>query len=109
MFLSYVGEIRLIPDSWPEVGSQVDRLFEGDPFPFSSFNGLVDMDKEEELGEDGASNLIPEGDGYPIVMTDPRPESDAFREIVLSLQSLPVDMRRSLLLVNADALGPPFL
>lgn len=83
-------------------GAQIDRLFEGDRFPTQSFGDLVAIESENPIGNTGIMQLTPTPNDYLIVLTDPRPESDALRETIRSLQTLPVDIRMRTIVVNTD-------
>ena len=87
----------------------VDRLFERDPAPTECFEDLVSVQTGAAIGVPGKQQLVPwlrnkgNPSDYLIIVSDPRPQSSEFQETVKQFQSdLPEDIKKRLILINAD-------
>ena len=92
-------------------GSDVDRIFEGDPAPTDCFENLISVTTEKIIAKKGAGRLAPwiskdynvDTDDYRVIFCDPRKQSDELHQAIKDLYGeLPQDIKDRLFFVNAD-------
>lgn len=89
----------------------VNRIFEGDPAPTDCFKNLVSIETCESIGTIGMELVLPwkssstkKQQDFVIIVTDPRKQSDEFRDTIRNLKrDLPADLWGKTMFISADS------
>jgi peroxiredoxin len=88
----------------------IDRIFEGDPAPTDCFEELVSIKSGNAIGSTGKQRLVPwlhknpsRHSDFVVIITEPRLKSPELYETVTTFQTLPLEIKNKIIIINADS------